>query len=226
MKLYQKIFIAVLIILGFSNNLIAQPIPKQSSKNLINGKIWTPSLMNSENSQLFLNSLGLKAQLKMQSIIHQNVILGYDLEQDEILTTIETRNNTKRIIALNKSELEEFKFKKAGQDFHFKRGDLIHENLDKDTYYQVTTNNSLVYVIHRKMIKILRQKTSKYSFKSDNTIYIIQNGLLHQIRNRKDLLKIYTKNSSEIKKFIQRNKLKIKPKYPMDIIPIVSNYDS
>lgn len=226
MKAFLKTFLLIHIILGFNNIIFAQPIPKQSIKNIINGKTWTPSLMNSENSQLFLNSLGLKGQVQMQSTIYQNVILGYDLEQDEILATIKTRNNTKRIIALNKSELEEFKFSKGGQNFHFKRGDLIHENLNENTYYQVTISNGLVYVIHRKLIKILRQKTSKYSFKSDNNIYIIQKGLIHPVRNRRDLLKIYTNNSSEIKKFIQRNKLKINPKHPMDIIPVVLKYDS
>ncbi|MCY1636302.1 hypothetical protein [Marinifilum sp. D737] len=226
MRPFQKTFLLIHIILAFNNIILAQPIPKQSIKNIINGKTWTPSLMNSENSQLFLNSLNLKGQVQMQSTIYQNVILGYDLEQDEILATIKTRNNTKRIIALNKSELEEFKFSKAGQDFHFKRGDLIHENLNENTYYQVTITNGLVYVIHRKLIKILRQKTSKYTFKSANNIYIIQKGLIHPIRNRRDLLKIYTNNSSEIKKFIQQNKLKINPKHPMDIIPVVLKYDS
>ena len=226
MKTFKNLFVlCILLITCVKFQAKCQPIPIQDNENIINGKLWVPTILNSEGSQLFLGELQMKGYIRFDSVLYHGINLGYDLEQNEVLATIVTPNNTKRIIALNKSRLQEFSFMNNGQEFHFKKGDLIHPDLNPKSFYQVVSTYNLTYVIHREKQKVLKMKSRKYEYLKYNKLSIIKDNKIHSINKRKDLLNILYDQKTEIKKYIQLHKLKINSKHPMDIVPVILNFD-
>jgi len=226
MKTIKNLFVLCIFLLTLTQfQAKCQPIPIQNNENIINGKLWVPTILNSEGSQLFLGELQMKGYLRFDSILYHGINLGYDLEQNEVLATIITPNNTKRIIALNKSRLQEFSFMHNGQEFHFKKGALIHPGLNSKSFYQIVSTYNLTYVIHRTKQKALKMKSRKYEYLKYNKLLIIKDNKLHPINKRKDLLNLLFDQKAEIKKYIQLHKLKISPKHPLDIVPVILNFD-
>jgi hypothetical protein len=224
-KISVSIFFFLFLQISLFHTITAQPIPKSSHINIVNGKIWIPKLMNTNDSQLFLKSLEIPGTIRFNSNLYKNILLGYDLEQNEILTTIKTRNDTKRIIALCKSDLEEFSINWHGQDYHFKRGDLLHPDLSKTSFYQFISTKKLTYIIERKKIKTLTYKSKKHTFLDLNKIYIAKKGVLYQISRKRDLIALLDSNEAKVKQYIKSHKLKISPKYPTDAIPLILAFD-
>jgi len=202
-----------------------QPTAINDTENLINGKLWVPKIMNSKGSPLLFNKLQFKGSVLVNSVWFNEVNLAYDLEQDEVISTINTREDTKRVVTFQKGVLHEFTIKTEKQDYNFKRGNLIHPDLKPYSYYQVTSSPNLTYIIHREKFKKINTAIKRHEYILYNRIYIIKDGILTSIKKKRDLIELLNSEQKLIRKYIKSKGLKINPDHPMDAISVIQNFD-
>ena len=83
-----------------------------------------------------------------------------------------------------------------------------------------------LYVKYKKEIQLLAVDDKYDLFYQTYRIYFLNDGVVHQITSKSDLLKILNKDKTQIKDFIKKNKLRISKKVPESFIPVIRYYDS
>jgi hypothetical protein len=216
----------ILIFIGLNHCVSGQPLLKDNLQTLINGKTWVPQTSVALGEQFFLEKMNLKGSFLFKGIQFDNIQFSYDISTETIITAIETQDKTKRNIIVNPLFLEGFSVIDASHNFNFLRGDLIHPKLEQYSYYQIVKFQNIQYVIRRQKHKILKSDSSKkFKYVIANSLFIIKDNELIPIHNKIDILKIYTQEKKEIKRFIRNNKLKISSKKPMDVVVLLSKFN-
>jgi hypothetical protein len=57
-------------------------------------------------------------------------------------------------------------------------------------------------------------------------VYILKNGIAHQVSGKNDLLKVLEDNKDQVRAFMKKNMLKVSKKAPESFIPVLRYYDS
>lgn len=206
--------------------LLGQPISKENTIHLINGKLWISKDKNYLGSPLFLDQVELKGSVKLSSMNYENVDLGYDLEQGEILTTVITENNNKRIITINKHILCEISIQSSQNEYNFIRGDLISPHLMPNTYYlKIPFKKKPLYVLIEKAKK-LEHKSGKLKYYQYNSIYQVGDSGVRKVNSKGELKKLLDlKTRKDVVKFIREHKLKIDTKHLDHLLFLSTNFD-
>ncbi|MDM8161357.1 hypothetical protein QUH73_16160 [Labilibaculum sp. K2S] len=217
----------MLLIVAFCPNTFGQPKLSTNKENIINGKIWIPTHSVAQAEQFFLKKLELNGSFKFNGQNFNNLKFFYDLSKEEIITPIQTENNTTCNIVINPFFLEEFTVLDNQMIYHFKRGDLIHKELSPANYYQVFTASKITYLIKRTQLRVLSSKTGseKFNYIDDTNMYAIYNKELSKIKSKADLIKFFPSQKKEIKQFVRFSKLKINRHNPLDAIPLLIKFD-
>ncbi|MDQ1772628.1 hypothetical protein GQR60_19650 [Labilibaculum sp. A4] len=217
----------ILLLAGFCPNTFGQPKLSTNPETIINGKIWIPTFSVAQGKQFFLKKLELNGSFKFNGQNFNNLKFFYDLSKEEIITPIQTENNTTCNIVVNPFFLEEFTVLDNQTIYHFKRGDLIHKKLSPANYYQVFTASKITYVIKRTQLRVLSSKTGseKFNYIDDTNMYAIYKKELSTIKSKADLIKFFPSQKKEIKQFVRFSKLKINRHNPLDAIPLLIKFD-
>jgi hypothetical protein len=85
---------------------------------------------------------------------------------------------------------------------------------------------SALYVKYKKEIQILAVDNKYDLFFQTYRIYFQKEGIVHQINNKRELLKLLDEDKAQIKDFIKKNKLKISKMEPESFVPVIRFYDS
>ncbi len=228
----QPLF-AILLILGllvFNQETSGQPKSANDIKTIINGKTWIPDISSSIGEQFFGEKMNFKGSFLYDGQRFDKVEFSYDLLNEIIITSIETKEKSKRNIVINSSFLEGFNIENDHNKFEFLRGGLIHNELDSLGYYQVVKFQNLLLVIKRKkQKKLIQDPINKFKYINkyvdENSLYLMKEGDLISVRDKKDILELFPNQKKEMKRFIRNNKLKIRTTRPMDAIQLLQKFD-
>jgi len=218
--------IAFLLLPGVTSQAFSQPKPTSDKINLINGKLWTPIFSNTNGNQFFLKERNLTGELLMEGIWYRNCEFLYDLELDQVITSIAGTDNEYENIVLNKYRLEGFAFKSANRNYHFLRGNKIDSTLRPYGYYQLFETPSLSYVIRRyKIKKIATSGIHEFDYKTVSELFLIKNKKVIGISSKRQLLLALQDKKVELKKFFRQNNIKMQAAEPLNLIPVIKYYD-
>ncbi|WP_372751616.1 hypothetical protein [Labilibaculum sp.] len=223
----QILFVCIFLLIEFCPSLYAQALLSTDSENIINGKLWVPNYSIAQGEQLFLSQLELNGDLRFKGKDFKNQKFFYDITKDEIIIAIPTEDNTSRNIVLNPYFLEGFTVLEREQNYHFMRGNFIHDELQQNAYYQIFNSESLRYVVKHSKARMLNSKNASKTFKyvDNSRMYIIKKQQLSKIKKTKDILNFFPQQKKEIRRFIRTHKLKINKHTPLDALPILTKFD-
>ncbi|MFA9370960.1 MAG: hypothetical protein ACERIH_04565 [Labilibaculum antarcticum] len=218
----------LLLLVSLCSHAHAQPQLSTSPQTIINGKVWVPAYSITKGEQFFLSKIELTGNLKFKGKDFKHLKIFYDISKEEIITSIQTKDNTSCNIIVNPYFLEGFTVFENDKSYHFKRGDFIHEDLQPTDYYQVFTGSKLIYIVKHTKRRILNSRNNgskTFKYIDDSRMYMIVNNKLSSIKNKTDLLNFFPQRKKKIKQFIRSEKLKINKHTPLDALPILAKFD-
>jgi len=216
----------ILSLLGFNLETTGQPKSESHIQTIIDGRVWVPKTSASLEEQFFLKKMKLKGSFLYKGVRFNNLEFAYDLSNEEILIAVETFEKNKSIIIVNPHCLEGFSVNYHLNTFDFLRGDLLHEKLDSQYYYQVIKSKNLQYIIKRKKhrkAKSIHSMTDKCF--DENSLFLISESKLIPVKGKNDILNLFPDQKKEMKRFIRNNKLKIRTETPLDAVPLLLKFD-
>jgi len=203
------------------NNRVLNADTVPENQILYNGRIWRNKYFYIKGDPYLFSSSMLDGSVTINGKTFKNLKLLYDIFNDELLTL----TNKNVIIQLNKEMVDEFTISSAGTDYRFFRIEG-EKQAPPDGFVNILyEGRSSLWVKYFKTIE-LRAVENKYdSFFQSHKIYINQNGKSIQVRNRKQLLELFSDRKGEIKDYMRERKIKISGRQPDSFIPVVKFYD-
>jgi hypothetical protein len=201
---------------------ISQKSPLSEDQILYNGKVWYNLYNNIQGDQFLFSKAYLQGSLSIGGKLYNNLNISYDIYNDEIITP----SNNGSILQLNKEMVDSFTMVFEFKTYMFKN--TLEDSLTGiKGYVNVLYNGkSALYVKYKKEIQLLAVDDKYDLFNESFHIYFLKDGIVHQLNNKGDLLKILSKDKTQIKDFIKKNKLKISKKVPESFVPVIRYYDS
>ena len=189
---------------------------------LYNGRVWRNLYHLIRGDQFLFSNDFLPATVTMNGKLFKNISVKYDILNDEILTS--AAHNI--VLQLNKEMVDMFTLQFGNNTFQF-------EKLEPDTINMLTgyvnvlqKGNVTLYVKYRKEILLLAVENRYDLFFQSHKIYLMKNGILHQISGKSDLLSLLSDRKPEVKNFIKKNKIRISKKIPESFVPVIEFYNN
>lgn len=214
----------------YCNPGYGQPLPVQISQQdslkenqiLYNGKLWHNLYHNIKGDQFLFSNDYLPGSLTINGKSYNNLGISYDIYNDEIITL----TNHGSILQLNKEMVDSFALVYNHKTYRFKNA--LEDSLTgiKGYVNVLYKGKSALYVKYKKEIQILAVDNKYDLFFQTYRIYFQKEGIVHQINNKRELLKLLDEDKAQIKDFIKKNKLNISKMEPESFVPVIRFYDS
>jgi hypothetical protein len=189
---------------------------------LYNGKIWRNLYFNVHGDQYLFTRDFLPGCVSVRGKIFTNILLKYDLYNDELLIPV----NPGGVLQLNKEMVDSFSFIFQNKTYHFIR--MQEDSIKRtNTYLNVLYKGSTeLFLKYSKKIEKLADEGKYDKFYQVNQLYFIKNKVVFLISGKSDLMKALTEDKVLLENFIKINKLKVTEKTPESFIPLLRYYDS
>lgn len=221
------------IFTGFALNSVpanGQSLPVDLSKRdtlrenqiLYNGKMWRNPYTMMKGDQFLFSQEYLYGSLTINGNFYKNILLNYDIYNDEILTP----KNKGSIVQLNKEMVDSFTLVFGGETYRFVNTQEDSLPIIKGFVNVLYRGKSALYVKYKKEIESLAVDDKYDLFYQTYRIYFLNEGKVHQISNKSDLLKILKTDKIRIKEFMKKNRLRVSKKEAESFIPVIRYYDS
>jgi hypothetical protein len=167
-------------------------------------------------------------KLTYRDIVYENLMVNYDLENQEIILYQTFNLSVPSYIILNSGIISDFEIKVNNRICHFSSAFNKIKGINTEIrFYEVIHNGKTKYIVGRnKQIKELAINGKIDSYIQTQFNYLIVNDNLTRVSNKKDLLNALPGFSKEIRSFIKQNNLKIRVDNYNDIQKLLSFYDS
>jgi hypothetical protein len=201
---------------------ITQQASLKEDQILYNGKLWHNLYHKIKGDQFLFSNDYLPGSLTINSKSYNNLGISYDIYNDEIITL----KNHGSILQLNKEMVDSFSLVYNFKTYRFKN--TMEDSLPgiKGYVNVLYKGKSALYVKYKKEIQILAVDNKYDLFYQTYRIYFQKAGIIHQINNKSELLKLLYEDKARIKDFIKKNKLRISKMEPESFIPVIRYYDS
>jgi hypothetical protein len=210
---------------GFGQSLPLGPgqeDPLKEDQILFNGKLWFNHYYHVRGDQFFLSKSYLPGSLTINGKFYKNIGIIYDIYNDEIII----KTNLGNLLQLNKEMVDSFTLFSGNIKNRF-------INIREDSLLGVKGYVNVMYsgksgllVKYKKEIE-LQAVDDKYDlFFQTYKIYLVKDGIAHQINNKNDILNVLDEKKAQIKDFVKRNKIKVSKKDPQSFIPVIKYYDT
>jgi hypothetical protein len=201
---------------------IYQEDPIKEDQILYNGKLWHNIYNNVKGDQFLFSKDFLQGSLTISGKSCKDVIINYDIYNDEIITI----TNHGSMLQLNKEMVDSFTL-----DFEYKTYRFINTQEDslagiKGYVNVLYKGKSALYIKYKKEIQLLAVDDKYDLFFQTYRIYFVKEGIVYQINNKKDLLKVLYEDKVQLKEFMKKNKLKISKSAPDSFVPVIRYYDN
>ena len=214
----------------YCNPGFGQPLPVQihqqdslkENQILYNGKLWHNLYHNIKGDQFLFSNDYLPGSLTINGKSYNNLGISYDIYNDEIITL----TNHGSILQLNKEMVDSFALVYNYNTYRFKNA--LEDSLTgiKGYVNVLYKGKSALYVKYKKEIQILAVDNKYDLFFQTYRIYFQKERIVHQINNKRELLKLLYEDKAQIKDFIKKNKLKISKMEPESFVQVIRFYDS
>ncbi|HEC41774.1 MAG TPA: hypothetical protein ENI20_02985 [Bacteroides sp.] len=171
------------------------------------GRIYDYQLRSRNGTPYFENSTSLAGSLSYNGELFEDLLLGYNLETDElILWKISNSFNTIQVV-LDKYYLERFSLNSQGNYYHFQSHTEIkpiHNRL-KEGFYEVVYDDILkMYVKHKKILFFNDFDADPFSYQYEKQVYLVLNGEIHVVDNRRNYLRAFKEHKKSLRKYMRR----------------------
>ena len=225
-----KLLFAVFILSGFNSVIpcfagplnLVQPDTLRENQALYIGKLWSNQYTNVKGDQFLFSREYLPGSLTLNGIIYRNILINYDIYNDEILVP----KNKASIVQLNKEMVDSFSLNNNGITYRFVNAQMDSTMGIKGFVNQLYKGKSILYVKYKKEIEELAVDDKYDLFFRTFRIYFLKDGQIYQLTSQGDLFKILKQDKTKVKEYMKKNRLKISKKEPGSFIPVIRYYDS
>ena len=187
---------------------------------LYNGKIWLGMYFNVYGTEFLIEDKWYKADVSVNGIYFEDVEVKYDIYNDDLLANY----YSKRIIILNKENIEEFTLYTGDRELLFRN---VKDRYGLEGYYQV------IYEGKSRLLKKWKKKRAQFviearydEFQSDDVLILVKDEVAYEVKNRRKLLKVMDDNKREIRSFMRQENIHPDFNKPESIVPVLKYYDS
>jgi hypothetical protein len=175
-------------------------------------------------SPLLMENYWPKADILYKGSKYSGIILNYDVLKNELIV-FHSENGKDKYVVLNADNLTWFSFTDTvwNRKHHYEYLELKGTN-GKALYENASTVKVSFYI---KPVKTVEMKSAdEQGTYSDSYEYFVDTGNgFNSFRSKSQMLKLLANHSSEVSKFIRKNKIKINSQQPDNIIAVLSYYD-
>jgi hypothetical protein len=191
---------------------------------LYNGRVWRNNFMNIDGNQFLFSNDFLPGSVTMdgKTFNGKNLKLKYNIYDDELLTV----TSTGTVLQLNSEMVDDFTLKFEDRLYLFRN--LQKDSLNKlDGYVQVVYGGATpLFLRYNKEIRLRSSVGENDTFLQTYRIYVLKDGILHKLTNKKNLKKILSDRKEEMKNFFRSNHNHISKSVPESYAPALKFYDS
>lgn len=157
------------------------------------------------------------------SVLYQNIKMGYDIVRDELTTN--RYNQTFRITLVNE-KIAYFSI----LNHYFVR--LIQDSINKSIittgFYDRLYNGKLkLFAKRQKKIieKVTAEEGDQLWFEEHDGYFILRNNKYFSVKDKKELFDFFKDRKKDLKKYLRKNKIKFKDDPELAILKSVEYYD-
>jgi len=225
----MKVFTTIISCLLFINLFAQEDLPSNYSyyNDLLYGVVYEPVNYNSIGHPFYLKDKIYQANLHFDGNTYKNVSLKYDLYNQKIVLYQDYNSSKYRFIELNINLVDSFELIDENSNVHYFLPQSAFKNLNSNIkFVELIYKNKICYIVGRKKTFTELAQELKNKFYEKNSNYIIIHNNLILIDSKGDILNVFEDHKKDIKRFIRRNKIKIKEIKSTDLLRIIKYYES
>ena len=200
----------------------SQTIPDSIDNQILyNGRAWKNIYGRIQGNQFLFTNDFLSGTVTIENKHFDVPRLKYDIYNDQLLTVTDKGI----IIQLNKEYTDRFDLEYLNKIYRFKR-------LDADSVRSLSGFVNVLYegkislfVKYRKSILLLAVDNKYDLFDQVQKMYLLKNGEIFFVKNRRSLLNLLKDQKQKVRSFIRTEKIKMSKLDPESFVPVVNYYD-
>jgi hypothetical protein len=204
----------------FYNEFSYDSLP--ANQPFMNGRIWRDIYTAVKENQFLFTTEFLPGKVTMNGKTWNTSRLRYDIMNDEIMTVTDKGH----ILQLNKEMVENFTLTYQYRIYNFIQFKPDSLNNESGYFNILYKGRSALLVRYQKAISKRGPGKNYEDFVQSEKVYIIKDGIFHQVRNNSDFKKIVSDRKNEIKAFMKGNRMKISRKSPDTYKQVLEYYDT
>jgi hypothetical protein len=233
----KKFFLSVVILLfflakpgtGYSNQACELYLSGTSktdsirqSMTLYNGRIWQNLWYMIDGDQFLFSKDFIPGALTMRGKSFRNVRLKFDIYRDEVLIPIPNGG----ILQVNKEMVDSFSFNFQNKTYRFLNSSYSESGVMTGYVNVLYSGKTSLYLKYFKKTEPSKGTVESDRFYQGQRILIQKDGIVNQVKSKKDLLLIMNDRGEQVKSYIKKNRLTVAIRDPESFIPVLRYYDS
>ncbi|MDF1560202.1 MAG: hypothetical protein P1P83_08335 [Bacteroidales bacterium] len=190
---------------------------------LYNGRVWRNFYQHIDGTQFLLAADFLHGSVTMNGITFNStgLMLKLDLINDELLLLTDKGST----LQLNKQMVDRFTLSNNGKQLLFRNLEADSLN-DLSGYVNVIHDGkTALYVKYKKEIRLRDGPGDRDTFIQTQRIYLVKDGIAHQVRTRKNIVRLLRDRKTEVKDFVRTNSVRFSGSNPGSVTPLLEYYD-
>ncbi len=191
---------------------------------LYNGRVWRNLYQHIDGTQFLLSADFLHGSVTVNGMTFNNpeLMLKLDLINDELLLLTDRGS----ILQLNKHMVDRFTINYDNRQLQFRN--LEADSLNELSGYVnvIYDGKTALYLKYKKEIRLMDSPGDRDTFIQTHRIYLMKDGIAHQVRNSKNLVRLLKDRKEEVKDFMRTNRVRFSRNNPASFTPVLEFYDN
>ncbi len=205
--------------------VIACDAPQDSigKQILYNGRVWRNLYQHIDGTQFLLSPDFLNGSVTMNGTTFNSreLMLKLDLINDELLLLTDKGST----LQLNKQMVDRFTLSHNKQQLLFRNLEADSLSDLKGYVHVIHDGKTALYVKYKKEIRLRDGPGDRDTFIQTQRIYLVKDGIAHQVRNRKNIVRLLKDRKAEVKDFIRTSHVRFSGSNPGSVAPLLKYYD-
>ncbi|MFH0841654.1 MAG: hypothetical protein V1903_03435 [Bacteroidota bacterium] len=219
-----RLFILFLIAFHLFPEVVSGTLIKGDSIDnqiLYNGRLWRNLYHRVVGDQFLFTSELLEGSVTIEGMQFKNVMLRYDIFQDELLAM----NRKDMIILLNREKIDNFTLSFNNRQFDFIKLDNDSIN-NLSGYVNILLRGEVsIWVKYRKEIVMLGHEGRLDKFNQVQRIFLVKEEKAYQVKSKRDILRLLNDQKQVLRDFMRKDKSEISKNSPDTFIPVILFYN-
>ncbi|HKK40804.1 MAG TPA: hypothetical protein VJ963_00250 [Bacteroidales bacterium] len=224
----KKPFISILLILTMAVNAGGMHLCMSHQKDtlpdnqaLINGRIWANHYYMISGDQFLFSNVFLNGSISMKGRFFKEVILKYDILNDELLMPLDSG----KVLQINKQLVDSFTLSFHNRTYHFTKAGSVNPALPTGFINILYKGKNVLAVKYMKKIDRLNIEGTVDNFYLLTRIYLVSDKKVTLLRNKRDLYEAAEPYKSKLKAFFKKQIIYYDRNNPDSYIPVLKYLD-
>lgn len=217
--------ILLLALLPARSGAHACMVPQDSigKQILYNGRVWRNLYPHIDGTQFLLSADFLHGSVTMNGTTFNSsgLMLKLDLVNDELLLLTDKGST----LQLNRQMVGRFTLTHDGKQLSFRNLDADSLRNLKGYVNVIHEGKTALYVKYKKEVRLRDGPGDRDTFIQTQRIYLVKDGIAHQVRNRKNIISLLKDRKTEVKAFVRTNRVRFSGSNPGTVAPLLQYYD-